>query len=782
MASSALQPLKITPNSQPSSQDLNSPALRSAGFASIIPISFDRALFSGESFSPQEFIADRRHIALDRLKSELQQGLRDLKTELVELINLDYADFINLSTRLVGVDRMIGDLARPLEQIQNVVQSVRDALADVVTQLEDDLEKRAVIREKKVYIQLFVSIHDSIEKLDALLHESKAETKFNEQGEESVRGGKLIERVANEYSQLRYLISRANGTPFVKKIEKRINRIKSTLTSSLSRSLTAAYKDVMADSSSAATDAALSQILRTYVSVDRVDDAEKIFEQSITSPFLEQVVTRQKVEPPGNSAAPRSAESRAHSPLQNMYDAIVRFVRTDCAKALEVSGKAFHGTEGDLLVHAIWAPVAATIIKACPFIFNPGIPEVFHENYAMTMDFMTKLETQCRSKGGLNTFRSHSATVDFLKRWQLPVYFQIRFREIATDFEETAVSTYDYERSMTTSEGLILPPSSALIICINLCWDDSVYLRGLTHRFWKLTLQLLARYIAWVRDALHPDIIVAGGNALPEPSQPAAVSSQNGPSSPERPLPPLPDTAGDERVLQKFLYFHQDLTSLADQVTIIFNAEIRSKLPSAVRDASILRDCIHDALSPLQTFLPPLANRVCSVLAKRCADRLKNDGVSSIPSQYRMTNKEPPTRPSYFVPTIFAPLRAFLEAHSPPSKDAPMSKLQREWTAVVTGEVAQTYAVVATDVMAEVKRFEDFRLKAKQRRPVGGANVGTGGAGAMSDHDKIRLQMFLDVKQFGEDVEALVGRDRASSLCKDVRALVEPYRELVGRP
>lgn len=45
--------------------------------------------------------------------------MKELKTELVELINSDYADFINLSTNLNGVDRMMEDLRKPLDRMKD---------------------------------------------------------------------------------------------------------------------------------------------------------------------------------------------------------------------------------------------------------------------------------------------------------------------------------------------------------------------------------------------------------------------------------------------------------------------------------------------------------------------------------------------------------------------------------------------------------------------------------------------------------------------------------------
>ncbi|KAJ3183009.1 Conserved oligomeric Golgi complex subunit 2 [Geranomyces variabilis] len=752
-------------------QDLGRPPLLSASsFASATPISFERSCFAGPAFSSEDFLADRRHIELDRLKGELQQALRDLKTELVELINLDYADFINLSTKLVGVDTMIADLARPLETINTVAQSVRDSLADVIFRLEDELQKRAVIREKKLYIQLFISIHESIEKLDALLQMSKAgpntsekDTTGSEDG--TLSGGKLIERVANEYSQLQYLISKADKTPFVQKIEKRISRIKATLTSSLSKSLTAAYKDVMDKPDLPAARDALSQILRTYVSVDRVQDAEIIFQNSITMPFLRAVVSRQNLTV--DSTVPVAA--RSGHPLEVMYEKILKFVRDDCAEVIVVTRKTFHGTAGNLLVNALWVPIATTIIQSTPFIFNPGIPEVFHENFSHTMRFLENLEKLCRTRRNLDQFRSHPVTVDFLKRWQLSVYFQIRVREIATDLEDTLSAAYDLGATREESEGLILPPSSALIVCVNLCWDDKVFLRGLSHRFWKLTLQLIARYVTWVQDSLSTDIGSLAG-----------LSEATSPNPQDRPLPPLPE-GGDDETLRKFLHFYHDIRNVSSQIISIFETDMRPKLPQQASNDPILCTSLNEALANLHVLVPELTQRVCSVLIKLCSDPLRKN-VQEISPQYRMTRKEAPSKHSYFVPSIFAPLSSFFDNN----QNLANSSAALEWTTNVADHVASKYSATITAVLQNIKVNEDFALsKAKKPRRGGGSASVAAATGAneeaLSDFDKIRLQLYFDVQEFGRQIDALGVDSKTLTALTELKAAVQPFEELVHR-
>lgn len=39
--------------------------------------------------------------------------------------------------------------------------------------------------------------------------------------------------------------------------------------------------------------------------------------------------------------------------------------------------------------------------------------------------------------------------------------------------------------------------------CLTRCWKDGVFIHQLTHRFWKLSLQIIARFSVWIDEALN---------------------------------------------------------------------------------------------------------------------------------------------------------------------------------------------------------------------------------------------------------------------------------------
>ncbi len=62
-------------------------------------------------------------ISLETLHDSLLQYFNILKNSLVEFINQDYADFVNLSTNLVGLDKIISSLEDPLVDVKTRVSA-----------------------------------------------------------------------------------------------------------------------------------------------------------------------------------------------------------------------------------------------------------------------------------------------------------------------------------------------------------------------------------------------------------------------------------------------------------------------------------------------------------------------------------------------------------------------------------------------------------------------------------------------------------------------------------
>jgi len=97
------------------------------------------------------------------------------------------------------------------------------------------------------------------------------------------------------------------------------------------------------------------------------------------------------------------------------------------------------------------------------------------------------LEAECVTPEILATLRSHPQYKSFLKKWNLPVYFQIRFQEIAGAVEAVLaepISPDSVKGSLTSLTQKDFSLHATDVVWDNLLriWADDIYLYQLLHR------------------------------------------------------------------------------------------------------------------------------------------------------------------------------------------------------------------------------------------------------------------------------------------------------------
>ncbi|KAL6757491.1 hypothetical protein V8C86DRAFT_2624124 [Haematococcus lacustris] len=159
-----------------------------------------------------------------------------------------------------------------------------------------------------------------------------------------------------------------------------------------------------------------------------------------------------------------------------------------------------------------------------------------------------------------------------------------------------------------------------------------------------------------------------------------------------------------------------------------------------------LVEVVEQVLGQLADGLEKQAHSVLSVMGdevvEACVVVVKQ--LKGITATYRMTTKGPPTRHSHYVTGALVPMRNLLES----SRLARLPAAAR--TQLVTGiaaAVCARYQALAEELLTTVRKTESSlkRLKKAQQ-----ADAGDGSA--MSDSDKITLQLHLDVAEFGQQL------------------------------
>uniref|UniRef100_A0A665U8G1 Conserved oligomeric Golgi complex subunit 2 n=1 Tax=Echeneis naucrates TaxID=173247 RepID=A0A665U8G1_ECHNA len=653
---------------------------------------FDKDVFMKDDFDVDKFVAEcRKQVQLEEMREDLESYYKLLKTAMVELINKDYADFVNLSTNLVGMDKALNQLSVPLGQLREEVMSLRSSVSEVIQDIDKQLSKQEDLQKKKVCVLKLIQVVRSVEKIEKILHSQNSKESSSLEISSPLLAGQILERIATEFNQLQFHAVQSKGMPLLDKVRPRIAGITSMLQQSLEGLLIEGLQTSNVDM--------VRHCLRTYATIDKTRDAEALVGQVLV--IVEEVV-----------------KSSANG-LQLMYSRLLEFVPHHCRLLREVTGGAISSDKADtvpgydFLVNSVWPEIIRAIEERLAYLFNPGNPEIFYERYSVSMEFVRRFERQCSSQASVKRLRVHPSYTSFNNKWNLPVYFQLRYKEIAGSLENAIA---DGLEAAPVGSAYHLQVSEVLWSCIVRCWSDNVYVLPLAHRFWKLTLQLYSRYAKFLDEVLTktPPTEVTKELTRPLPSSASSTSSRTS-----------MEDGGSES---------GSPASLSTKQLVFIAADIHKLQEQALADSQ----------SCLSSSVPTLNARMTQHLTERCCRFLKS--ASEVPRLYRRTNKDLPVRASAYMDNALRPLHQLLTD----ATGLVTPSTAQEWLRVALCDCTQRYYETISEVLSSVRKMEESLKRLKQARKSASTTTTAGSNGGPTDDSKIRLQLALDVEYLGE--------------------------------
>ncbi|XVE65929.1 hypothetical protein DITRI_Ditri08aG0039200 [Diplodiscus trichospermus] len=702
------------------------------------PLWFKPSLFLSPNFDSESYIAElRTFVPFDTLRSELQAHLSSLNHELIDLINRDYADFVNLSTKLVDVDSAVLRMRAPLLELRDKIQGFRGAVESSLIALKNGLSQRAEAAAAREVLELLLDTFHVVSKVEKLIKELpsvgsdwsngdvNSVQKSNALGVQHVENGTmnvretqsmLLERIASEMNRLNFHVAHAQNLPFIQNIEKRIWSASLLLDASLGHCFVDGleHRDVNA----------IYNCLRAYAAVDNIGNAEEIFRTTIVAPVIQNVI------PHGSFGVVAGASG---DELENDYQQIKKHVENDFKFLLEIASAENSGLHVfDFLANSILKEVLAAIQKGKPGAFSPGRPKEFLKNYKSSLDFLAYLEGYCPSRAAVAKFRAAPFYVEFMKQWNVGVYFSLRFQEIAgaLDSALTASSLVLVQNSNSDEESspsLTLKQSVTLLESLRSCWNEEVLVLSCSDKFLRLSLQLISRYSNWLSSGLAAR---KKGNVGSNPGCEWAFSA----------------------VPEDFIYIIHDISCLAKEICGAYLDHVLQVLSSCSTEVlDLVKQSIMYSGKPLDDLLPLVIDTIKEALVQKSVEDLRQ--LKGITATYRMTNKPLPVRHSPYVPGVLRLLKTFLDGERAAkylTNDARNNLLLGAAT-----DITCRYYDLAADLVSVARKTESSLQRIRQ-----GAQRRAGASSDVSDHnvsdtDKICMQLFLDIQEYGRNLAAL---------------------------
>ena len=479
--------------------------------------------------------------------------------------------------------------------------------------------------------------------------------------------------------------------------------------------------------------------------------------------------------------------------LESLLEDIIVSVAGTFGPVLELAEVMFDlGTkvEVDLITGGVWVPIATALMADAGIkmaIFSPGIASILQSNYTVLDKFLSELASRLLAPQEVtlpNTITndspteklyftpkvsatstrlaqeriySHTKTAEFSKKWNLPIYYQLRFGDCCTRLNKAiADTTRDgwttdvFSGDAATGNTLRNEVGFELSFFLELydilqgLWRPDVILRPLTNRFLRGAVQLIGRSVAFIKDGMAGELKFGKNLEKQEEVGNVEGQTQDAPITSSKPYSwgeSAPDVAA----------VAWELAILETSLSHDYVSTVCSALDSDNAGNSEVRTLVSEVLKDASSQIHPLVERawneiIVALMIEKCSGVL--GAVKGVVATYRMTNRPSPTQASPYVKSILRPLKEFSDEVSLRIPDYVGDK----WKIAVLTEITNRYSVAVEELITTVRRTEVALQNRRTRR------VASGG---VSDGDKVKLQLFLDFEAFCRDMKE-VGVDPSS--------------------
>ncbi|WZZ38573.1 hypothetical protein YC2023_034832 [Brassica napus] len=686
------------------------------------PLWFNPSPFLSPVFDSESFISDllRTFVPFDTLRSELRSHVTSLNSELLDRINRDYADFVDLSTKLVDIDATATRMRAPLLELRDEINTFRGSVEAARVARASGLNERYDAAVAREVLESSLEAFRVVSKVEKLIQEQQDGASTRE------TQSMVLERIASELSRIKFYMDHAQNLPFIENLEKRIQSASVLFDASLRHCFVVGLNK--RDS------IVIYNCLRAYAASDNIKNAEEIFRATIVAPFMRKVIAHE------------AHDGTSGDELENDYRQIKLFIAKDCEMLLEISSNDKSGLHVfNFLANSILKEVLSAIQKVKPGVFSPGRPTEFLKNYKASLDFLAHLEGYYPSRSAVTKFRAEAICIEFMKQWNVGVYFSLRysekyhrwllsyhynywllnfcnskihnfrFQEIAGGLVSSLSSAslvfiQDSDSDKQSSPTLMLRQSVTLLESLRSCWKEDVLVFTAADKFLRLALQLLSRFV------IHDVNCV--------------VSEVRG------------DYIG---------HISHYLSSCSSEVLDLVRKSMLQGVESLDNVLPLVKKTIIEVIVDKSVEVKPWRNTSHNELSQ----------LKGIAATCMMSNKPVPIRHSPYVVGLLRPLKAFLEGDK--ARHYLTHETREELLLGTLTEMTRRYYELAAGRLSDARKTETYLQKSRQnaQKRAGAA------ASGVTDHnesgtEKMCMQLFLDLQvtlpphdEYGRNICAL---------------------------
>lgn len=647
--------------------------------------------FLKETFSVDAFLQNYSGTyTLEGLRDSLSHLFKALEGRMIDIVNSESDTILSLPSSLNGLDERIDSLRSSLEQLREEVMSLLRIIEYTLQSIKNCIHsKKMTIVEKRGYANLIQAM-ECCNRVKLLLDKDSC-TKPLESD--------VFLRAVDQYVLLQSHLSKCDRNQLTQTEQTDLVTVTNLVFEHYTELFLIAYKS-----------RDLGQLVAVFqmgVFLQKQRETEILIRKKIVSPFMDKMINE---------------KSLKHKGLSKFYEEILKFISTELEILLKLTNGSKenrkNGIRGyNIFINSIWLDIEEKLRVNLNSIFAPGNPVVFQTRFTETITFIDQIDKIYGNKK--DTIHSHPSYGTHMKRWNLPIYFQICFNEIVLEYEKVLARKFDM---FSNSNDFKLLATDSAYKSISHCLSDTIYIPQVVHKFWKLILQIISRYNSWLDQQL----------------------SKCSPA----------DESNYENKLRLLVSIHYDIRILSNKIQDI-NI---NKFPRENR--SIISTNIISSKEQLLNKLNAVEVLIINTISNSSMVALKQ--VKHIPRLYRKTNRTLPTEPAQYCTQIFDPPNLFVSNYKKYFADVTCDLFLTQIYQRITNE----YETVVGEILTQVRKTEDSLRRLKKGRQQQSAEGGTVG-----DDQKIRTQLQLDVTFYCNQIQKValnIELNSLQNLVKDV--------------
>ena len=673
-------------------------------------------------------------VALSALQVDLRSQQSSLDSNLVEAVQKELPSLVGISKSVGSTEDRLRQLCKELEVHRVAAAEYASGLHGRLREVELTFDERASLLQRSDEVNLLRRLAEALLNLESLLAPASskpAATSAASSVDAMEATSRRLLRASGECGRLLLLRHRSQDLPAALRHAARMDHARQTLI----EQLCAALGEVLGSSSSSSNnnDSSSSSPKTTSSAASRrsaVRGLLRAFREASAETELTLWVRAEWVSPRLLPMLERAASGR-EATLASLAEVLLDFVRSDAfaplaaADAEAADGAANGATYSSisssssssspssntdaswgaplhLVCEGPWTEWTRYVGEQQAHLFGAGLPDTFHAAYVALQSTLSALDACLPTAAMAAHLRTHTSTLATMRRFNLPIYFQLRLQQTTTPLEaalegsaaavrlstrpgltKAAAASSDPSAASSTATALVAAhppppptlvtrPAQALVAALRRTLSPEVFLRPLASRLLRLLLQCLARFALWLDSMLVVDAASKPG-APPAPSS-SATAADEAPGEESagcQLIGALAEAAGATTLLLDLLRVLAWLRGeLRPRLIALLHLPSRGPADDAPAEGGeagegdeLAADCLaayDEGVASLQTRVRLLRASLVARQANECSALLAP--TRAIAASYRMTGKPPPSSPSFFVAQALQPLRNFLEA------------------------------------------------------------------------------------------------------------------------